>query len=309
MKIKSILYPIIYYSGLNYLYSRFLNKKLFVLMYHSISSNKDNFSLSNDLYKNISIDVNLFEKQMNYLKENGHTFISFSDLNRPDINKIRKPTIIYFDDGFKDVLLNAVPIMNRLNIRSTIFLVSGIFNETNMLWTILLRQALGKKGLSMREQSNIIEELKYKTDNERLEYMSQYSVADHKELFELFMNKADIVHLSKNGHDFGSHSVTHPRLSEASSEVVKYEITESKFQIEKLISKKINSFSFPYGRTTDNMLSDLEKAEYKYVVSKGKGLNDMVNIKKGIIFLKNISPKPGESLMLFKLRLYFLNII
>lgn len=309
MNIKKILYPIIYYSGLNCLYSKFLNRKLFVIMYHSISSNRDNFLISKDLYKNVSIDVNMFEKQMNYLKENGHTFISFSDLEKLDLNKINKPTIIYFDDGFKDVLLNAVPVMNKLNIRSTIFLVSGIFNETDMLWTILLRRVLGKKGLSISKQNNIIEELKYKMDSQRLEYMKQYSVADHKELFDLFMNKADIVYLSNSGHDFGSHSVTHPRLSEASSEVVKYEITESKFQVEKLISKKINSFSFPYGRTTDNMLSDLEKAGYKYVVSKGKGLNDVVNIRKGVIFLKNISPKPTDSLMLFKLRLYFLNII
>lgn len=304
---KKIIYAIIYWSGLNYLYSLFVKRRLYLIMYHSISSTKNTKELCGDLYRHISIDVAEFKKQVEYLKKNGHTFISFKDLSRSDIRKVNKPTIIYFDDGFKDVKENALPILEKYNIPATLFLVTGILDQTDMLWTILYKDILTKRGVSASKQNEAIEEIKTKTDKERLEIMSQYSASEHKQLFDIFLSWEDVRYLSKKNFTMGSHGVSHRHLTECSAQEFDHEATYSKDRIGKEVGVQVEAFSFPYGRGNNLLANRLGGLGYKYVVSSGKGLN-RVEGGLGTPYLRNISPKPKESMWLFALRLYFLNI-
>lgn len=121
--LKKFVFIIAKYSGLNFLYEFFSNKKLFIVGYHSVFDEKNKDVLNTQQYSKISISSEMFENQIRFMVNHGHSFIHFSDL--PDIKnkKIRKPTIIYFDDGFKDNLLNALPILKKYNISATIFVV------------------------------------------------------------------------------------------------------------------------------------------------------------------------------------------
>jgi peptidoglycan/xylan/chitin deacetylase (PgdA/CDA1 family) len=284
-----------------------MKKKIFVLMYHSVGSKKGYPNVLSDLYKHISIDESDFEKQIKYLKKNGHTFIDFDQLSG-DLRKLNKPTIIYFDDGFKDVLLNAKPILDKYKIPSVIFLVTGILNKTDMLWTLLLKKALVDNNYSRIQISQIIEDLKFRSDLERISYMRQYKIEDYPTLYDLFLDIDDVRKMYQDGQSFGSHTVTHPRLSESNIDKFRYEIVESKRYIESLIGSSVNSFSFPYGRVNINLLGEFKKAGYKFLVSKGIGLNKKSDLLEDVVFLKNISPKPNESLVTFKIKLYFLNL-
>ena len=55
----------------------------------------------------------------------------------------------------------------------------------------------------------------------------------------------DILILAEEGHDIGSHSINHKKLSKLSDEEMKYEIIESKKCLEKN-GIDVTSFSFPY---------------------------------------------------------------
>lgn len=275
-------------------------------MYHSIGNKENADRLLNHLYSHISVDSKKFEEHIEYLKKSGHTFISFKDISRIKSDNIKKPTIIYFDDGFKDVLENALPILEKNNIPATIFVVTGILDKTEMLWTILYKEALTKQNISLEKQAEMIEKIKTGTEQDRINVMNQFSLKDYQYLFDIFLSWDDLRNISKRNVHTASHSVSHMRMNELSESDFKKEIAVSKNRTEEELREKAISFSFPYGRGSEEMVKELYKTGYSYVVSKGCGINEVNETKN--IYLKNISPKPNDSLMMFKLRLYSLNI-
>ena len=88
-----------------------------VLMYHSISNDKSHLSVS----------INNFENQLEYLKNSGYNSISFNEIHK----NINKPIIITFDDGYKDNMINALPILKKYNFVSTCFVVSDLIGRYN----------------------------------------------------------------------------------------------------------------------------------------------------------------------------------
>lgn len=88
-------------------------------MYHSIC-NKDNF---------LSVNTEIFEKQIKFLKDRGYNSIDFTEVKK----KISKKIIITFDDGYKDNLINALPILKKYNFKAVFFIVTNFISKTN-LW-------------------------------------------------------------------------------------------------------------------------------------------------------------------------------
>lgn len=96
--------------------------KLPILCYHSVS---DEIPEENS-YLYVTKDV--FEHQMNLLLENGYTPISYYDIiENKELPK--KPIIITFDDGYYDNYFNAFPILQKLNIKATIFVITDILGH------------------------------------------------------------------------------------------------------------------------------------------------------------------------------------
>ena len=91
--------------------------KIPVLLYHSINDNNSP----------ISLKINFFENQLKYLKKNGYKTIDFNEIEK----KENKTIIITFDDGYKDVFYNALPILKKYNFKATCFVVSNLIGETN----------------------------------------------------------------------------------------------------------------------------------------------------------------------------------
>ena len=89
-----------------------------VLNYHQINDQAENA---------LTIHTDQFEAQMKYLADNGfHTITPDEMLDAwengtplPD-----KPVILTFDDGYADNYRNAFPILEKYNLKGTIFLIS-----------------------------------------------------------------------------------------------------------------------------------------------------------------------------------------
>jgi len=97
-----------------------------ILAYHQVS-------IEDDIY---SVTATQFEEQMNYLQEKGYTAISLEQLNNfyEGAGALpAKPIIITFDDGYEDNYLAALPIMEKYNMRSTIFIVTGLVGTPDYL--------------------------------------------------------------------------------------------------------------------------------------------------------------------------------
>ncbi len=74
-----------------------------------------------------------FESQIQYLKDNGYTAITFDELN--NAQNIKNPVIITFDDGYEDNYTNAYPILKKYGFKATIFICSSVIDQPAYLKT------------------------------------------------------------------------------------------------------------------------------------------------------------------------------
>ena len=88
-----------------------------VLVYHSIN---------NDGSK-LSLNIDDFEKQIIYLKKRNFKTTNFDQINNID----KKQIIITFDDGYKDLIDNVLPILKKYNFIATCFVISNLIGKKN----------------------------------------------------------------------------------------------------------------------------------------------------------------------------------
>jgi len=69
-----------------------------------------------------------FEKQMRWLDKLGYTTVTFADyilFREGKLTLPKKSIIITFDDGYQDIYDNALPIMQKYNIRGVLFVMGN----------------------------------------------------------------------------------------------------------------------------------------------------------------------------------------
>ena len=109
------------------------NKRVPVLLYHSIVNKNSQHELN----------VDSFEDQISYLKKIGYKSIHFNEI-KPEI---KNQIILTFDDGYKDNILNALPILIKYGFKATCFIVSNHIGKYN-IWDI------NKKNYERKELMN-----------------------------------------------------------------------------------------------------------------------------------------------------------
>ena len=110
--------------------------KIPVLLYHSIS----------DVNSIMSLNVNIFENHIKYLKNNGYTSINFDEIDL----SAKKQIIITFDDGYKDVFINALPILKKYGFKATCFFVTNLIGQEN-IWDIKKKNYLKKEIMNFND--------------------------------------------------------------------------------------------------------------------------------------------------------------
>ena len=107
--------------------SQALTKDIPILMYHHIKVKPSN---ANQIESGLDVSPLNFEEQMAYVSTNGYTTIGLDELFKKPKGKY---FVITFDDGHKDVLENAKPILDRFGFRATVFLIVDYIGKTGYL--------------------------------------------------------------------------------------------------------------------------------------------------------------------------------
>lgn len=76
----------------------------------------------------------------------------------------------------------------------------------------------------------------------------------------------EILEISRNNIEIGAHTVTHPDLKEKELEEARFEIIESKKEIEKHLNKKVGFFSYPFGRCTQQTIAVVKDCGFEGAV-------------------------------------------
>ena len=255
-------------------------KENIILNYHRICPD----NVMNKPNDELAVSVSRFREQLLFLKKN-YNLISLDNLLK--FEKSSKTNIcITFDDGYKDNLIYALPILNEFNIPATIYIITKFYEKDFNVWWYELENFIWKntesisfvyegKKYEYSVQKNIekfncfvkLRKVIKKLDKEnQLKFLSAVTKTKEREQFKkYFLSKEDIKILNSNPLiTIGAHTHNHLSLKNLSRTTCIEEIKLSKEILENSIGININHFSYPYGSK-----SDVGKREHKIVQDLG----------------------------------------
>jgi peptidoglycan/xylan/chitin deacetylase (PgdA/CDA1 family) len=102
-----------------------------ILMYHSISNNL--FGLSHP-YSQINTTPEIFSTQMRWLRNAGYQSVDLADMvdGLSNAENMGKRVVITFDDGYRDIFTDGLPILKQCGFTATIFLATDRIHESPM---------------------------------------------------------------------------------------------------------------------------------------------------------------------------------
>ena len=121
------------------------------------------------------------------------------------------------------------------------------------------------------------------TDSER-----RMNFWDTDDITAPLMTVAQMKELHHAGIEFGSHTVTHPRLPDIDQESVRRELVTSKQHIEEMLGSEVLSFAYPYGALNSSVKKMVAEAGYKFAVAADSGPlmfhEDFLEIRRTQVF-------------------------
>lgn len=266
---------------------RFLNRsKLPVLMYHRFSGDEEFGKTSR----------RVFEKHLRYLTRH-YTIISLSEA----VSRIREGTeiparsaVITVDDGYRDFFEIAFPVLRSFGLPATVYLVTGFTAGECWIWTDKARyvldatmearlniringigfdSALGGHNDRLRLAGSVNSELKKLPDAEKDACLAELagalkvSIPDTPppEFGALTWDQAR--ELAAAGIEIGSHTRTHPILTNVGPERLESELRESKEEIRRELQSDAAHFCYPNGNVSQRERDVAEAAGYASAVT------------------------------------------
>lgn len=243
-----------------------------ILAYHRIVAGPwEAFPFDEDL---ISATPQAFEQQMRWAKQN-FDVLSFRDLesaNREGRSWPKRALIVTFDDGYRDNYLSAFPILRELGVPGTIFLATGYIGQSRLFWWDTIAYCFKHAPQTVVTLPQISgEPLPLETPGQRrdliqgvLSWVKQVPEAARTEFVDslpdllgvkipadaangMHLTWDEVQTMSRNGIEFGSHTVTHPILRQVDAEQLRFEVAESKAEIERQLGQSVHAFAYPAG--------------------------------------------------------------
>jgi peptidoglycan/xylan/chitin deacetylase (PgdA/CDA1 family) len=205
----------------------------------------------------------LFRGMVDWLRENGYTFISCSELMEVLDKKIPCPqgaVWISLDDGWKENIENVIPIAVELDLPITIFICTSAIEDGVFWW----ERAKECAELFPTEYRGIetIRKLPGDVRHQILEIINQNKT--NSTSGRNAMTIGDIRHISTFPQvTIGSHTVTHPFLSICTDFQIDYELRESKRKLEEWTGKPVRTFAYPSGDFDDRTKQCLKENRYE----------------------------------------------
>ena len=141
-----------------------------VLSYHSISEE----------ISYISLNTKIFEKQIIFLKKLGYESVNFNEIDPNKKNQI----VITFDDGYKDILINALPILKRHNFKATCFFVTNQIGKNNQ-WDNKKEKFSSKNIMSNDDIKKWFDSVLKSYDGKQVKYLSGKKKSKEVKLVDL----------------------------------------------------------------------------------------------------------------------------
>lgn len=177
---------------------------------------------------------------------------------------------ITFDDGQRDNVEHARPVLARHGVRATFFVPVEAIDRHEPLWHDRLGFAARARGLAPLE---LAERAKALDPVARDALVNALSLSVSVPRWAGMMRWTDVRALATEGHEIGSHSMSHPILPQCDDGALRYEIERSRAHIEAAAGVVVRSFCYPNGDWDPRALRELAAAGYRRAVTTRFGTN------------------------------------
>jgi len=237
---------------------------------------------------------------MNYFTENFDcgTLATQHERYLSGENPARPLLAITFDDAQYDNYRYARPVLARNHIKASFFVPVRAVERQELLWhdrlgfavLSLLKQTHGGReklmriltaaGLSASGPGSLLSDVVNASKGiglearlRLIETLVEASGATSAPDFARLMTFEELAELAADGHEIGSHSMTHCLMPECDNRALTYEVTESRHVLQDRIGKPIETFCYPNGNSDARTAHAVEQAGYLRAVTTSWGSN------------------------------------
>jgi peptidoglycan/xylan/chitin deacetylase (PgdA/CDA1 family) len=255
------------------------------IMYHGVTQKNSNY------FSPRHISADQFERHLKYFSK------EFDVISLPEAFKYlknnykpkRKTLTITFDDGYRNNLTTALPLLEKYNLKATIF-ISGVCTgemKIRALWTDIISCLkffhknkiieLGDKKFKnfIEVESNIplgeyLSTCEVSVLSDNIDYLiSAYNI--EKEIQSLpdelwkVLNSSELRELSSSRSvEIGSHGHSHYKLANLDIATARRDLELSKILLQGVLEKEINTIAYPFGSYNKEIKDLAGKLGYNY---------------------------------------------
>jgi peptidoglycan/xylan/chitin deacetylase (PgdA/CDA1 family) len=271
---------------------RVQSPKFVVLCYHGIGE------CGNSLLD--SPTAEMFEAQMCFLRQN-YRVVSLEEVCR-ELNSGRtaEPGVaVTFDDGYRSTYTAAFPVLQKYSVPATIYLTFDTVDSGQVAWYDrvfsamaaapsgeleldlpgAMRFRLDSREDRLRAALQIVALLRALPNSQRrhcCDVLKEKLRLSNDEVSGRILTWGQIHSMQDAGISFGSHTLSHPVVSQLEPEELERELMDSKRLLEQKLCRPVLDFAFPFGKVTDcnyEAAQVLAKSGYRSATTTVPGVN------------------------------------
>jgi peptidoglycan/xylan/chitin deacetylase (PgdA/CDA1 family) len=262
---KNSIFQAVRWSGLTPIFRRIFAGRAVILMFHEIQQDCR-------LELMTGTSVALFEYSIKWLRQEGWEIVSLEAcLERLATDpRMRRYAVLTFDDGYRDNVATALPILERNNAPFMMYVPTGAPTRTLQSWWLGLREifrsndtvtidAMGRrfrcpdfhnKAAALSKVSRWIHE-----DYRRVAMLAPtfnrvgLSLSALNEAY--FLDERELQVLARHPlASIGGHTASHAALASLDTPSARAEMADNRNYLQSLVQRPVRHFAYPYGGST-----------------------------------------------------------
>jgi peptidoglycan/xylan/chitin deacetylase (PgdA/CDA1 family) len=218
--------------------------------------------------------------------------------------------VLTFDDGYRNNMSEALPVLQSLGIKSTIYVATGFLNNRKAFWFERFDYAIQQisepfvvtigdneykflrhdRENSIRKYANLRAYAKgfFADDHEFVDFFDKTSATIEQQFgrsirqiqdgdkWSATLSDSDVRALNGTDHvTIGSHTVDHNRLDRVSASACRQQLVESKQYLERVTGAECRHFCYPNGSVNGDVARLVAETAYKSAVTTDDGFNSV----------------------------------